>query len=188
VINTFPLPHTIKDLQEVCERCRCHRPPPDGRPLRWQARQTTIAVDSCHAGRISVARAALSSTCCLDLPATGTELSLGTDASASHVGTVLQQRQLGQPWRPLGFFSSKLDSPQQRYSPFDKELLGVYPVPHHSPFLIYAGGAQLYHLHGPPASRRRSQQSLGAVDSAAAKAACIHRRHTARIRAAQHCR
>ncbi len=52
------------------------------------------------------------------------ELCLATDASAVAIGAVLQQRASGQQeWRPLGFFSQKLEKAQMAYSAFDRELL-----------------------------------------------------------------
>jgi hypothetical protein len=62
----------------------------------------------------------------LEHPAATAELSIATDASATHIGGVLQQRRPGGHWRPLGFFSAKLDSAQQRYSAFNRELLAVF--------------------------------------------------------------
>ena len=41
------------------------------------------------------------------------------------MGAALQQKELG-GWRPLAFFSAKLSATQQRYSAFDRELLGVF--------------------------------------------------------------
>jgi hypothetical protein len=38
------------------------------------------------------------------------ELSLATDASDTHIGSVMQQKS-GDHWRPLGFFFSKLTTP-----------------------------------------------------------------------------
>ena len=49
------------------------------------------------------------------------KLSLTTDASDIAIGAVLAQ----EDGRPLGFFSRKLTSAQQKYSAFDKELLGI---------------------------------------------------------------
>jgi hypothetical protein len=43
----------------------------------------------------------------LQHPAQQAELSLGTDASNTHIGGVMQQKS-GDRWRPLGFFSRKL--------------------------------------------------------------------------------
>jgi transposase InsO family protein len=72
------------------------------------------------------AKCALANLCHLEHPAAAAELSIATDASATHIGGVLQQRRPGGHWRPLGFFSAKLDSAQQRYSAFDRELLAVF--------------------------------------------------------------
>jgi hypothetical protein len=45
---------------------------------------------------------------------------LATDASATHVGAVLQQRLLGTRfWQPLAFYSAKLSAAQKNYSAFD---------------------------------------------------------------------
>ena len=41
------------------------------------------------------------------------------------MGTALQQKESG-GWHPLAFFSAKLSTTQQRYSTFDRELLGVF--------------------------------------------------------------
>ena len=46
-------------------------------------------------------------------------------ASGTHVGAVLHQKDKAGT-RPLGFFSAKLDTAQQKYSAFDRELLALY--------------------------------------------------------------
>jgi cleavage and polyadenylation specificity factor subunit 1 len=74
----------------------------------------------------TAAKAALSAAFLLDHPSSAAELALITDASASHVGAVLQQRRPGHSWRPLAFFSQKLSAAEARYSAFDCELLAVY--------------------------------------------------------------
>ena len=48
-----------------------------------------------------------------------------TDASDTAVGAVLQQR-IDNKWCPLAYFSRKLNSAQQKYSMFDRELLAIY--------------------------------------------------------------
>jgi RNase H-like domain found in reverse transcriptase len=53
------------------------------------------------------------------------QLALVTDASDSHVGAVLQQRE-GKAWRPLSFFLQKLSPAQGHYSTFDRELTAVF--------------------------------------------------------------
>ena len=48
-----------------------------------------------------------------------------TDASDVAVGATLQQFEAGM-WWPLAFFSKHLQSAEQQYSAFDKELLAMY--------------------------------------------------------------
>ena len=68
-------------------------------------------------------KVALMKSVCLAFPLDNEELSLATDASATHVGAILQQREgKTADWRPLGFFSAKLEAAQLSYSAFDWEL------------------------------------------------------------------
>ncbi len=50
---------------------------------------------------------------------------LTTDASNIHVGGVLSQTQTDGETKPLGYFSKKLNSTENRYSATDKEALAV---------------------------------------------------------------
>ena len=71
-------------------------------------------------------KAALLRSVCLAFPKDNAELSLATDASATHMGAVLQQKETpAAAWRPLGFFSAKLEQAQLSYSAFDRELYGI---------------------------------------------------------------
>jgi RNase H-like domain found in reverse transcriptase len=81
--------------------------------LRGSLRRLEVSEDMRMA--VAAAKAALASATLLAHPAT---LSLVTDASDSHMGTVPQQLE-GRHWRPLAFFSQKLSSPQAKYSTFD---------------------------------------------------------------------
>ena len=58
------------------------------------------------------AKSALSSAVSLTHSSPSTEVSFVTDASNTHVGAVLQQKESG-GWRPLAFFSAKLSATQQ---------------------------------------------------------------------------
>jgi hypothetical protein len=90
-----------------------------------------VAWSAAMLAAFKAARSALAESALLDHPAVAAALSLVTDASASHVGTVLQQKRPGQGWKPLGFFSQKLSATEQRYSAFDRELLAVHSsIPH----------------------------------------------------------
>ena len=73
-----------------------------------------------HQESFEKAKFALSSAVPLTHPSPSAKVSLVTDASASHLGAVLQQQEKSN-WRPLAFFSAKLSATQQRYSAFDIE-------------------------------------------------------------------
>ena len=65
-------------------------------------------------------------------PCPRAQLSLCNDASADHVGAVLQQRVLlSAAWQALGFFSQKLLPAQVKYSAFDRELLACMEAIRH---------------------------------------------------------
>jgi hypothetical protein len=65
-------------------------------------------------------KAALCQATVLSHPDPEAEICLAVDASNTHIGAVLQQRE-GLAWRPLAFFSKKLDSTQLKYSAFDRD-------------------------------------------------------------------
>ena len=65
---------------------------------------------------------ALASAALLVHPSTTATTCLTVDASDLAVGGVLEQFLDGE-WKPLGFFSQKLDKAQKSYSTFDRELL-----------------------------------------------------------------
>jgi RNase H-like domain found in reverse transcriptase len=62
-------------------------------------------------------------------------VSLAVDASASHVGVVLQQ-QCQRSWQLLAFYSCKLDMAQPKFSAFDWELLAAYLAVQHFRFML----------------------------------------------------
>jgi cleavage and polyadenylation specificity factor subunit 1 len=68
-------------------------------------------------------------------PDPAAEISLAVDASDWCVGAVLQQKE-GSAWRPLAFYSKKLDGAQHKYSAFDRELLAAYLAVRHFRFLL----------------------------------------------------
>lgn len=67
----------------------------------------------------------LCSAALLAHPDTNAKLGLVTDASDFAIGGVLQQFKDGN-WQPLAFFTRKLSPSQQKYSPYDRELLAIY--------------------------------------------------------------
>jgi hypothetical protein len=66
----------------------------------------------------TAARWSLSSSAVPEHSVGDAELSLVMDTSSSHVGAVIQQKQPGQSWQPLGFFSAQLDKALVNYSAF----------------------------------------------------------------------
>jgi len=73
------------------------------------------------------AKHALSAVTTLSFPSQDAPMSITTDASNTGTGAVLQQYVEG-GWKPLAFFSKKLNNAEQNYSTFDQELLAVYKV------------------------------------------------------------
>ncbi len=146
-IQEFPRPTIIKELQATLGMVNFYRrflssingtlrPLTDGLrsgrkgadKLEWSA-----AMDAAFAG----AKQALLSATHLAHPTVGAELLVVVDASATHVGASLQQQLLGRKdWQPLGFFSTKLEAAQQKYSTFDRELFAWYPGIRHFRYML----------------------------------------------------
>jgi len=75
-------------------------------------------------------------------------LSLAVDASADHMGAVLQQGP-DSALQPLAFFSRKLSVAQQKYSTFDRELLAAFSAVRHFRFLLEGRPFRLLTDHRP---------------------------------------
>jgi RNase H-like domain found in reverse transcriptase len=90
----------------------------------------------------------LCSATCLTHPDPQADISLAVDASDRHVGAVLQQLESGS-WRPLAFYSKKLDATQVKYSAFDRELLAAYLAVRHFRYLLEGRQFTLYTDHKP---------------------------------------
>jgi hypothetical protein len=85
-------------------------------------------MDAAFAG----AKQALLTATHLAHPTVGAELSVVVDASAC-----LQQQLPGRKeWHPLGFFSKKLETEQQKYSAFDRELFACYAGIRHFRYML----------------------------------------------------
>jgi hypothetical protein len=72
-------------------------------------------------------KAILSRSTLLAHPEPSAQLALVIDSSTSAMGALLQQR-ADNACEPLALFSKKLNPAQQKYSAYDRELLGVYEV------------------------------------------------------------
>ena len=96
------------------------------------------------------AREALARRVELVHPCPRARLSLAVDASADHVGAVLQQRPSpAAPWQPLGFFSQKLSTAQVNYSAFDRELLACVEAIRHFRYMLEGRQFTLFTDHKP---------------------------------------
>ena len=136
-IRDFPQPGTIKELQGFLGAVNFYR-----RFIPAAAKILLPLTNELKGGRKGLEqltwsqhmlkafndiKTALNKSVCLAFPTDTAELTLATDASASHVGAVLQQKQApGSGWRPLGFFSAKLEVAQLSYSAFDRELFAIF--------------------------------------------------------------
>ena len=78
-------------------------------------------------------------------PSPGRKLSLTTNASDVAIGAVLAQ----EDGRPLGFFSRKLSAAQQKYSAFDKELLGIKEAIQHFRHMVEGRKFTVFTDHKP---------------------------------------
>uniref|UniRef100_A0A5S6R481 RNA-directed DNA polymerase n=1 Tax=Trichuris muris TaxID=70415 RepID=A0A5S6R481_TRIMR len=128
------LPHladTLKPLDELVAKTRSR--------IAW----TAEANDSFANAKSALAKATL-----LGHPEPSAPLALMVDASDQGIGAVLQQR-IGDTWRPLAFFSRRLQERQKRYSTFGRELLAVYTAMKHFRSSIEGHDVTVFTDHKP---------------------------------------
>ncbi|UYV63015.1 K02A2.6-like [Cordylochernes scorpioides] len=70
------------------------------------------------------------------------------DTSDSAIGGVIQQKQNGM-WRPVAFFSKKLNNTQKNYSTYDRELLSIYLSIKHFKYLLEGREFVIFSNHKP---------------------------------------
>ncbi|WP_353213430.1 reverse transcriptase domain-containing protein, partial [Rhodovarius sp.] len=159
-LSSFPRPTTVRDLQGFLGLVNFYRPffpaaakilrpltealkggPACSSPVSWSPEMESAFL---------TAKATLSSSASLRFPAENCDLVLAVDASATHVGAALQQQRPCSPaWEPLGFFSRKLDTAQQKYSAFDRELLAAYEAIRHFRHLLEGRCFTIWTDHKP---------------------------------------
>jgi hypothetical protein len=93
-------------------------------------------------------KSALASATLLVHPHYNAPASITFDASDLAVGAVLEQF-IDHEWRPIGFFSRKLQPAETRYGTFDRELLGVYLAIRHFRRFIEGRVFHMYTDHKP---------------------------------------
>jgi hypothetical protein len=146
-IKQFPRPSNVRELQAFLCLFNFYRrfvqgaaklllpltaalagSPAGTAPIKWSAAMLAA---------FTAAKLAIAGACELQHPAPDAEISMATDASATHIGVVLQQRCPGtRAWRPLAFYSTKLSPAQLNYSAFDRELLAVFMAIRYFRFML----------------------------------------------------
>jgi hypothetical protein len=159
-VVAFPPPTLIKELQQFLGLLNFYRrflpniastlkpltdllrgSPKGGDRLPWAEAQQLA---------LQTAKTALVEATNLAHPRQDAVISLAVDASATHIGACLQQREKNSAaWQPLGFFSKKLDVTQEKYSAFDRELLACYLGIRHFRHLLEGRHFVLYTDHKP---------------------------------------
>ena len=97
---------------------------------------------------ITSSKAALADATMLSHPKPGASISLTSDASDQAVGAVLEQYVDGS-WQTLAFFSKQLRPPEQKYSPFDRELLALYLAIRHFKYFLEGRSFTMFTDHKP---------------------------------------
>jgi len=93
-------------------------------------------------------KASLSHATLLAHPDPSAALALFTEASDTAIGAALQQR-VCDAWQPLAFYSHKLSSTQQKYNPYDCELLAVYEAIKYSRHMVEGRHFVIFTDHKP---------------------------------------
>lgn len=91
---------------------------------------------------------ALASATLLNHPSATATTCLTVDASDLAIGGVLEQFLDGN-WKPLAFFSRKLDKAQKSYSTFDRELLAMHSAVKHFAYFLEGRRFHIYTDHKP---------------------------------------
>ena len=153
-VRDFPRPSTVKGLQEFLpgddkflssfrSTCGGNTRPNARRPRRSQT-PSVPGVDTGNGERVYASKNALAAAKLLIHPVEDAPTSLRVDASIVAIGGVLEQKTNG-VWRPLGFFSRKLQTPREtKYSTFDRELLAAHFAIRHFRYFLEGRHFTLY--------------------------------------------
>ena len=136
-VQLFPEPATVKDMQVFLGMVNFYR------RFVPNAACTLLPLTDCLRGGLpphsapswsplmsrafQEVKSALAKAMWLQHPDPSARLALHVDASASHVGGILQQqRPEDSTWCPLGFFSKKLSPAQEKLIAFERELWACF--------------------------------------------------------------
>ncbi len=159
-VRSIPPPTTVKELQAFLGMINFYRRflPSIARtlsPLTDALKgggkgATPVAWSPAREAAFQEAKAALCSATTLAHPDQQAVLSLMVDASATHIGAVLQQRRICRVgWEPLGFYSKKLAPAQVNYSAFDRELYAVVCGIRHFRYMLEGRAFTIFTDHKP---------------------------------------
>ena len=153
VIRDFPRPSTVRGLQEFLGMINFyHRFVPHvaeilvpmHAALAGRKRLASLVWTPEMENAFTASKNALADATLLIHPVEDTPTSLTVDASIVAIGGVLEQRTNG-VWRPLGFFSRKLQTPREtKYSTFDRELLAAHFAIRHFRYFLEGRHFTLY--------------------------------------------
>jgi transposase InsO family protein len=157
-INDFPAPQTIKQLRRYLGMLNFYRRFVPGAARILVPLTALLAGDPKGSTSIdwtpalreafNESKSCLSNATLLAHPDSKAELALQTDASDIAIGAVLQQLKRGS-WEPLAFFSKKLNPAQQKYSPYDRELLAIYEAIKYFRYMVEASSFTILTDHKP---------------------------------------
>uniref|UniRef100_A0A5S6QNP3 RNA-directed DNA polymerase n=1 Tax=Trichuris muris TaxID=70415 RepID=A0A5S6QNP3_TRIMR len=136
-VLSVPLPRTVMQLRRFLGMVNFYRRFAPNlatipHPLDDLVAKTTskIVWSATAVNAFNEAKSVLANATLLQHPDMTAPLALMVDASDQAIGAVLQQ--FGESgWRPLGFFSKRLQEHQKRYSTFGRELLAAYAALKH---------------------------------------------------------
>lgn len=136
VIKDYKLPETVKELRTFLGLINFYR-----RYLRNAAHNQAVLHDYLKGAtkndrkkiiwtdearsQFEKCKEDLANAALLTFPDPQFPMALFTDASDQALGAVLQQLD-DDNWKPIAFFSKKLNETQKKYSAYDKELLAIY--------------------------------------------------------------
>ena len=157
-IKEFPTPKTVKQLRRFLGMINFYR------RFLPNAAQTQAPLNALLTGSVKAShpvhitgdallafencKETLSQAALLAHPDCQAKLALVTDASDLAMGAVLQQLN-NEDWQPLAFFSRKLSPAQQKYSPYDRELLAIYESIKYFRHMLEARHFVVYTDHKP---------------------------------------
>lgn len=132
------IPHAVENQMKLQQLVNGNKRN-DNTPIIWTD-ETKQMFEKC---KNDLANASL-----LAFPSKDAELSLWVDASMESVGAVLHQTING-TLQPLGFYSKKLTSAQQKYSTYDRELTAMFQGVKHFRHMIEGRICHIFTDHKP---------------------------------------